>query len=643
MAKGSQKDMLRALARFYRFAAPHWKMLVLAFIAMLVYAMVYGVLVFSVKPVMDGALATQAKANEQADTGADKEVRIINGESDSKEADQPRTELDKLEEQSKNWLLSFAPVKAVKNFLQPTSLKQVAFVLAVFVAPLLLISSFFQTYARERVLWSVMADLRIAVFEKLSGLSLSFFSTRHTGDLISRLTYDISTSRKAVKVLFGDLILHPLKFLIFGGLALFLSWKLCLIAVVVFPLLGFTLRKYGKRIRRYSRKMLERLGDLTESINQMLSGIRVVKSFGMEDEENAEFREENQQQLKRAFKLVRTRAWADCLPEFVFLLAFSAILLYANHLLIKNEIGVSTLTALVAALAAASNPIKKIVRGYNVLQESLGAVDRIFDLLNQENEIEEAPNPVDLEGVSEGVEFDSVTFAYNGEPVLRDVDLYVPRGQVCAIVGETGAGKSTLLDLLPRFYDPQSGSVRIDGLDVRKIRRESLTQNIAIVGQHPFLFNRTIEENIRYGRRDATDEEVRQAARAAHVHEFVESLPEGYQTTVGERGGRLSGGQRQCVTMARAFLKDAPILILDEATSNLDSESEKAVQDALRNLTRDRTTFIIAHRLSTVRYADKIVVMKNGRIVEQGTHEELLARGGEYEKLHRLQFAEPVG
>ena len=209
-------------------------------------------------------------------------------------------------------------------------------------------------------------------------------------------------------------------------------------------------------------------------------------------------------------------------------------------------------------------------------------------------------------------------------------------------MGETGAGKSTLLDLLPRFYDPQSGSVRIDGKDIRKIRRESLMENIAIVGQHPFLFNRTIAENIRYGRRSATDEEVRAAARAANVHEFVKSLPEGYETTVGERGGRLSGGQRQCVTMARAFLKDAPILILDEATSNLDSESEKAVQDALRNLTRDRTTFIIAHRLSTVRYADTIVVMKNGRIVEQGTHEELLARGGEYEKLHRLQFAEPA-
>jgi subfamily B ATP-binding cassette protein MsbA len=322
-------------------------------------------------------------------------------------------------------------------------------------------------------------------------------------------------------------------------------------------------------------------------------------------------------------------------------MAFAAVLLLANHYIVQGSLDVATFAALVGALAAASNPTKKIVRGYNVLQESLGAVDRIFDLLNQENEIEEASGAVDLDGVSEGVEFDGVTFAYNDEPVLKDINLYVPKGEVYAIVGSTGAGKSTLLDLLPRFYDPQTGSVKIDGIDVRDIRRESLTDNIAIVGQHPFLFNRTIEENIRYGRREASDEEVRRAARAAHVHEFVESLPEGYRTTVGERGGRLSGGQRQCVTMARAFLKDAPILILDEATSNLDSESEKAVQDALRNLTRDRTTFIIAHRLSTVRYADKIVVMKNGRIVEQGTHEELLERGGEYEKLHRLQFAEP--
>ena len=636
MAKASHKDMLRVLTRFYKFAAPHWKMLVLAFAAMLVYAMVYGVLVMMVKPILDGALATEEKAQ------SGNEVRIAAEETDSGETDEPLTELEKLEKEGKSWLMGFEPVKAVKNFLTPTSLKQVAFVLVAIVAPLLLVSSFFKTYARERVLWSLMADLRIAVFEKLSGLSLSFFSTRHAGDLISRLTYDISASRKAVKVLFGDLILHPMKFVIFVCLALYYSWKLSLIAVVVFPLLGFTLRKYGKRIRRYSRKMLERLGDLTESINQMLSGIRVVKSFGMEDEENAEFREKNRRQLKRAFKLVRTRAWADCLPEFVLLVAFSVVLMVANELLIEEGMKVSTLAGLVAALVAASNPTKKIVRGYNVLQESLGAVDRIFDLLNQENEIEEAPDAVDLEGVSEGIEFDDVTFAYDDDPVLRNVNLYVPQGEVFAIVGETGAGKSTLLDLLPRFYDPQSGSVRIDGKDIRKIRRESLMENIAIVGQHPFLFNRTIAENIRYGRRSATDEEVRAAARAANVHEFVKSLPEGYETTVGERGGRLSGGQRQCVTMARAFLKDAPILILDEATSNLDSESEKAVQDALRNLTRDRTTFIIAHRLSTVRYADTIVVMKNGRIVEQGTHEELLARGGEYEKLHRLQFAEPA-
>jgi subfamily B ATP-binding cassette protein MsbA len=428
---------------------------------------------------------------------------------------------------------------------------------------------------------------------------------------------------------------------LFLGLAVLKSWQMTLVAAAVSPLIILAMRRFGGRIRRHARKTLERLADVTDSVAQMLSGIRVVKAFNMEAAEQEAFRDRNRQQVRRALKLVRSEAWAGVVPQFVAVsLAGALALLMADYLHRRGELELGQMAICVISLSLVASRLKRIVKAYNDLQQSTASVDRVFELIDTEPEIADSPGAVELEGVKEGVRFEDVHFAYDAEPVLKGIDLFVPCGQTYAIVGETGAGKSTMLDLIPRFYDPQQGAVKVDGLDLRDVARQSLMRQVAIVGQHPFLFNRPIAENIRYGKPDAADEEVIAAARAANIHEFITSLPEGYQTLAGEAGDRFSGGQRQCITIARALLKNAPILILDEATSSLDAQSERLVQDALENLMANRTTFVIAHRLSTVRHADQIVVLRDGRIVERGKHEELLALGGEYDRLYRLQFSD---
>lgn len=642
--------------RFYSFALPHWGWILVAVTAMVLTSLLWGSFIFLVKPLMKSTLQAHEVALRQSPSGSPVEggVQRTAGPAAPGGAARPVDTggiLDvegRVEHWAKNlravqWFTNLRAVRKVRGLVQPgpDTLKKIAVLVATCIAPLLFLAYFFGSYAQQRVSWQVMAEVRMALFERLVGRSLTFFSRQRAGDLLSRLTNDIATTRAAVKILFGDLLLNPMKIVIFLALALWYSWQLTLVVLVGLPLFVGILRRYGGRIRRYSRRNLEKLGDVTDAISQLFSGVRVVKSFGMEQEENAEFRRTNKAQLKRAFKLVRSRAWADALPEAVICFGTAGVLLVADRLIGSGRLPAEDLWPCALAITCLANPTKRMVRCYNVLQESLGAVGRLFEMMDVDSDIQEAPDAKDLGEVREGIRFRNVWFSYDREPVLKGVDLFIPRGKVYAIVGETGAGKSTLLDLIPRFYDATEGSVEIDNVDVRTVTLKSLVRKIAIVGQHPFLFNRTMAKNIRYGKRDATDEEVKDAAKVANIHEFIESLPDGYETMVGERGDALSGGQRQCITLARAVLKDAPILILDEATSNLDSESELAVQNALARLMVGRTTLVIAHRLATVRHADKIIVLKDGQVVEQGSHDELLDKGGEYEKLYRIQFAGP--
>jgi len=624
------RDQMGTLLRFYRYALPHWKLILLAVLAMLIYSATMGGAVLMLKPITEGVFAGDYAADGVA---ADAPAEPA--------ADEP---LRRAEGSVRQWLAGVAPVRWVTAYVDPGTdqLKHIAYLLLFVVAPLWGLASFLETYCARRVIYRVMADLRIAVFARISRMPLRFFGSRRSGDLISRLTNDVTTTQHALRLMFEDMVLNPLKILTLLAVAFAMSWQLALVVLMLIPPVVWMLRRYGSRIQRHGRKTLEKLGDITDAINQMLSGIRVVKAFGMEEEENVEFRERNRLQLSQAFKLVRNRAWAGALPQAAVGLCLGAVLLLGNVFLKAGTLDAGSLAAFIGAVAFIGSPLKRLIKAYSALRADLAAMTRIFELADLDVEREDTPDARELEGVREGIAFDAVWFAYEGDNyVLQDVNVSVPAGTVCAVVGETGAGKSTLLDLIPRFYEPQRGAVRIDGVDVQQLKRESLLRNVAIVGQHPFLFNRSVAENIRYGRREASEQEVISAAKAANIHEFVNSLPEGYETLVGERGGRLSGGQRQCVTIARALLKDAPILILDEATSSLDSESERLVQGALANLLKGRTAFVIAHRLSTVRFADRIVVLKAGRLLEVGTHDELLVKGGEYAKLYRLQFERP--
>jgi len=632
MSKHANSKGLRDLLRFYSFALPHWRWIVLTVVGTVLFAGVSFAMLMLVRPMIQTLMASQEPVASVVDD-------VDEGESPAAPAD-----LDELEDELESWLMNLAPIKAMTRWLAPgndpgAAMKRLACVLGLIIGPLFVALALLKNYSAGRVMWSMTIGVRVAVFSHLTQLSLGYFGTQRQGELISRLTNDVNSTRKAIRILLTKVLLQPLMFAVFLTGAFITSWRLTLLSLIVLPPMALITSLLGKTIRRYSRKTLERMADVTDTMSQTLSGMRVVKSFNQEDAEKARFGRRNAAQLKRALKLVRNRALAASLPEILLQVPIILMLIVGGSMLRAGSLDFASMMQWMASVALVVGPVRRTIAAYNDLQESMAGVTRIFELLDQEPELPDAPDAVTLDTLERGIRFDDVWFGYNGgEPVLRGLTLDVPRGAVYAIVGETGSGKSTMLDLLARFHDVTGGSITIDDVDVRQIHRSSLMNLCAIVGQSPFLFNRSIAENIRYGKPEAPDEEVIAAAQAANIHNFIAGLPEGYDTLVGETGGRLSGGQRQCVTIARAILKDAPILMLDEATSSLDAESESLVQEALTNLMQHRTTFVIAHRLSTVRHADRILVIGGGVIAEQGTHDELLATHGEYERLHRLQF-----
>ncbi len=500
---------------------------------------------------------------------------------------------------------------------------------------------FGQTYLMSYIGQRVIIDIREAVYRQLQRLSLGYFDKRQTGAIMSSVTNDVSALQAALVESMVELVTEAMILIGSLGAMFFLHWKLSLLTLITMPLVLQAINTFGKKLRQAGRVLQARTADITAILQETISGIRVIKSFAREDYETNRFKQENFFNFRAQMKTSQLLATLTPVIEFLSAIGVTVIIWYGGLEVINGNLTSGALIAFLIYVVNLSNPVKRLSKVYGNIQKSLAAAERVFEILDTEPDIKDMPGAVDLPVVEGRVTLQQVSFAYSpGQYALREVSLEVKPGQTVAIVGPSGAGKTTIANLLPRFYEVTEGSILVDDKDIRMVTMQSLRQQIGIVPQETVLFNGTVYDNILYGRLDATEAEVIAAAKAANAHSFIDKMPDKYQTQIGERGAKLSGGQRQRISIARAILKDPRILVLDEATSALDTESEKLVQQALDKLMIGRTSFVIAHRLSTVQRADMIVVLDKGRIVEQGTHSELLASGGLYSTLYQVQFRE---
>jgi subfamily B ATP-binding cassette protein MsbA len=501
-------------------------------------------------------------------------------------------------------------------------------------------TSFFSEYAFQKVGLSTVRDLRNELYDRIIHQSHRFFSERSTGEMVSRVVSDADAIQAAVSTRMGDLLQESVTLVGLIGWVFYLNPLLAMVSFVGAPLIVLPVVHFGKRLRRTTHRSQERMAEIATLLEETIRGVRIVKAFTMEPFEIGRFQEATRKHLRWNLRAQRIQALTSPVMELLAGVSMVVLFAYAQSRIASRTLTTGEFASFLTALALMYAPIKKLNKVNLSVNTALAAAERVFRMLDIDNEVKEKPAAVELAAVGSGIRYEHVSFAYGNEPVLRDVDLAVAPGEIVALVGGSGAGKSTFVNLLPRFYDVNSGRITIDGRDVRDMTLQSLRRMMGLVTQEVILFNDTVRNNIAYGRGDADEQRVIDAAKAANAHDFIAALPNGYDTPIGESGVLLSGGQRQRLAIARALFKDPPILILDEATSALDTESERLVQQALVNLMRGRTTLVIAHRLSTIRNADKIVVLDEGRIVEAGRHEELVARRGIYRKLYDLQFAD---
>lgn len=497
------------------------------------------------------------------------------------------------------------------------------------------IQSYFIRYTGQKVIESIRNDL----FSKILCLPLSYFNNTSTGILMSRVTNDVTLLQASIPILIS-LMRESLTVLGLVGVIIYMDWKLALISLICYPLFIHPLITISRRIRRFSRKNQEKMGGLTSSLQEAFSGIRVVKAFNAEEKELAKFKIINSEAVKYELKTIKTAELASPLMEFISSIGFAAIIYFGGLQVISGESTPGTFFSFMTAVLLAYRPIKAISNSNNAIQAALAAAERVFHLMELNDSINVPDGKLTCLAKGKDIELKDLYFRYEDADTdtIKGINIKVKSGTTVAFVGSSGAGKTTIANLLPRFFDPTAGAIFIDGTDIRDFTIKSLRSEIAVVSQDPFLFDDTIAENISYAKSNTSIEEIKSVAKAAFINEFIETLPEKYDTNVGERGIKLSGGQKQRLTIARALLKNAPILILDEATSALDTESERVVQKALENLMQGRTSFVIAHRLSTILDADQIIVLDNGIVEATGKHTDLLKISKTYKKLYDMQF-----
>ncbi len=622
--------------RLMGYVRPYWRRLLAALVCMALFAVLSTVSLGMILPFMNVLFEEQTLVTEKApalqpEAGGDFSVSV-RGDLPSAGSDLPS--VGGLKEELKERVLTFFASETASEALGKIC---VAFLVLFFVKSLF---GYLQTFLMVTVEQRVIRDIRNSLFSHLNELSLSFFHGQRTGQLISRITNDVMLVRKALVATFANLFREALLAVLYLALAVWISWRLALITLVVLPPIVLLMAQIGRRLRKRSARLQERMADITSTLEESIAGMRVVKAFGMEDYERERFFRHTLNYFRTSIRLEVLSAMAGPLVEYLGLIGVVAILWYGGRqVILGSDVSPDWFLVFLGAVLSALQPLRKVSRANNDLQIGLAAGGRVFDILDTRPSVVEPVDGEVLDGFSGRISFEGVSFSYEtGDIVLRDIDLSVAGGEIVAIVGPSGAGKSTLLDLLARFYDPTSGRVTIDDVDLRDVDLKSLRRLLGVVTQETILFNDTVRNNIAYGLDGAADEEILAAAEAANAHGFISAMPDGYNTEIGERGVMLSGGERQRIAIARAILKNPPILILDEATSSLDTESERLVQEAIEHLLRGRTVLVIAHRLSTVRNADRIVVLDGGAVRETGTHEDLMSLGGLYRYLYDMQF-----